>query len=265
MVKKKINFVVLTTVVCALLFTACSAKVTPAKTVQQRDTVYQLSTIGSLIAGNYDGFQTAEVLKQHGDFGIGTFDALDGELVMIDGTIYKIKDTGKAELVPDSITMPFAAVTFFDKDYSLEIKDIKDYKTLSAKLDKSIINKNNFYAFRIDGTFAFLKLRSVPKQEKPYPILSKVTENQPTFEHTNIKGSLIGYWCPDYIGSINVPGYHFHFISEDRTIGGHLLEVSFTQAQAFADTCDSFNMQLPLENTNAGDMDMSAEINKVEK
>lgn len=265
MVKKKTHFVIFTMVVCALLLTACSTKVAPDKTAQQRDTVYQMSTIGSLIAGNYDGFQTAEVLKQHGDFGIGTFDALDGELVMIDGTIYKIKDTGKAEAVPDSITLPFAAATFFDKDIALELRDVKDYKMLSEKLDKALANKNNFYAFRIDGTFAYLRLRSVPKQEKPYPILSKVTEKQPTFEYTGVKGTLIGFWCPDYIGSINVPGYHLHFISEDRKIGGHLLEVSFTEAQAFADTCDSFSMQLPLENTNSADMDMSPEIHKVEK
>ncbi len=260
-----IHIFIFTMVACAALLAACSTKAAPAKTEQQRDTVYQMSTIGSLIAGNYDGFQTAAVLKEHGDFGIGTFDALDGELVMIDRTIYRIKDTGKAEPVPDNITLPFAAATFFDKDTSLEIRDVKDYKMLSAKLDETLGSKNNFYAFRIDGTFSYLKLRSVPKQEKPYPILSKVTENQPTFEYTGVKGTLIGFWCPDYVGSINVPGYHFHFISEDKTIGGHLLDVSFSEAQAFADACDSFSMQLPSKSTNSKDLNMKEEIGKVEK
>ena len=250
--------------ICGLLFTGCSNNTGEAATEEQRDTLYQLSTIESLVTGNYDGFQNIGVLKENGDIGIGTFDALDGEMVMIDEKVYKVKDSGKVEEVQDDTT-PFAVVTCFDKDISKELINIGDYDALKEELDHLIEYKDSFYAFRIDGTFHYVKVRSVPEQEKPYPVLSEVTKNQPTFEYNNIKGSLVGFWCPDYVGQINVPGYHLHFISDDRTKGGHLLDVSFDKADGYADITDHFSMMLSRSNQSGEITDIDQEIEKVEK
>lgn len=261
--KKGIRIVIVMFVICGCIFLGCSKESTK-NVEEERDTLYQLSTIESLLVGNYDGNENIGALKEKGDIGIGTFDKLDGELVMIDKKVYKVKDTGIVEEVADSITTPFAAVTFFDKDFNKEFNNIASYDFLKEELDKLIEYKNYFYAFRIDGTFQYIKVRSVPKQEKPYPVLSEVTKNQPIFEYNDIKGSIVGFWCPEYIGSINVPGYHLHFISDDRTKGGHLLNVSFDKADVYGDITDVFYMELTQSNTSESIANVKEEIEKVE-
>lgn len=248
---------------CLSLFSGCTSKTTGNNL--ERDTLYQVSTLNSLLVGNYDGLQTVSELKANGDIGIGTFDALDGELVMIDRKVYKVKDTGKVEEMEDSVKIPFAAVTFFDEDSSKELVDINDFDSLKKELDSLIENKDLFYAIKVDATFNYVKTRSVPKQEKPYPVLSEVTKNQPTFEYTEVKGSLVGFWCPEYVGGINVPGYHLHFISDDRTKGGHLLEVDFDKANVYMDITEGFTMQLSQESVFGNIADMEEEIRNVEQ
>lgn len=262
--KKNIRAII-TAFVVMILLSGCSKNITVSKTEDQRDTLVQFSTIESLLAGNYDGFESISTLKENGDIGIGTFDELDGELVMIDQKVYKIKDTGNTEEVNNTIKTPFAAVTYFDKDISKQLMNIGNYDSLKQELDKLITNRNLFYAFRVDGTFQNTKVRSVPKQKKPYPILSEVTKDQPTFEYQNIKGSLVGFWCPEYVGGINVPGYHLHFISEDRTKGGHLLDISFEKADVSADVTNTFSMDLSQSNVAGQINNVTTEIEKVEK
>ncbi len=263
--KKNMGIILGMLIICGYLSSGCSKNMIEDKVAEQRDTLYQISTIDSLLAGNYDGFQSIGVLKGNGDIGIGTFDELDGELVMIDKKVYKIKDTGKVEEVGDTIKTPFAAVTFFDKDISKELMNINNYDSLKQELDKLIEYKDSFYAFRLDGTFKYVKTRSVPKQKKPYPVLSEVTKNQPTFEYNDIKGSLVGFWCPEYVGSINVPGYHLHFISDDRAKGGHLLDMSFIEAGVYADITNAFKMELSQSNVSGQISKVKEEIKKVEK
>ena len=265
--KKNVNFFILIPVliISLSLLSGCTKNTTQATLSKENDTLYQVSTINSLLAGNYDGLQTIGKLKEKGDIGIGTFDMLDGELVMIDKKVYQVKATGQVIEVGDSIKAPFAAVTFFDKDITKESIPISNFKSLTQELDNLIVSKELFYAFRIDGTFKYVKTRSVPKQNKPYQILSEVTKNQPTFEYRDVTGSLIGFWCPEYVGGVNVPGYHLHFISDDRTKGGHLLEISFDKASINIDVTDSFNMALSPESVSGAITDIQKEIDKVEK
>ncbi|KNZ40365.1 acetolactate decarboxylase [Acetobacterium bakii] len=259
--KTKIKLTVLS-VVCLCVLSGCAN--TSGKELS-RDTLYQVSTISSLLAGNYDGFQSFGELKEHGDVGIGTFNALDGELVMIDNTVYKVKSTGAVEEASDTDTTPFAAVTYFDDDATQELTAAANLAVLEQELDKLIQNKDLFYIFKVDGTFKTIKTRSVPIQEKPYPVLSEAVKEQSVFDYTNITGTLVGLWCPEYIGGVNVPGYHLHFISEDRTKGGHLLDVSFDQAQVSADATDGFVMTLSPITPEGSVKDLDSEIDAVEK
>jgi acetolactate decarboxylase len=252
-------------VIISILFSlglaSCSAPATP----EARDTLYQVSTINSLMAGNYDGIKTIQDISKKGDTGIGTFDTLDGEMVMIDGIVYKVKSSGVVEKPDVKVTLPFSAVTYFDVDNSTDLGPVKNLDDLKAALDKMIVKKDRFYAFRVDGTFATVQTRSVPAQQKPYPILSEVTKKQAVFNFENVKGSLIGFWCPDTVGSINVPGYHLHFISDDRTKGGHLLNISFDSAKAMIDETRFFEMEIG-ESSAVGNINNAGEeINKVEK
>lgn len=237
-------------------------------TTAERETVYQVSTINALLDGFYDGVETVGELKKHGNLGTGTFHRLDGEMTALDGQVYQIKADGSVNQVADNITVPFASVTCLEADKDLTLKDVADFKALQAVMDKTIDNSNVFYAFRIDGTFDYVKTRSVPAQNKPYPPLAEVTKNQPTFEFKGVKGSIVGFWCPAYVNGINIPGYHLHFVTEDRTGGGHLLECSIKEARLQADRTAQFHLVLP-ENSDFGKIDLardrSQETELVEK
>jgi len=210
-----------------------------------RDTLYQVSTIEALLEGEYDGEMSFKQLGMHGDFGIGTFNALDGEMIGFDGDFYQIKADGKAYLVKSAAITPFSSVTFFETDKAVTLNDVDSFKQLKQYLDDLLPEKDIFYAIKIEGTFGYVKTRSVPEQDKPYPPLLEVLKNQPIFKFNNIKGTMVGFYCPDYVGSMNAPGYHFHFITEDRRGGGHLLECRLQDAKVEIDYTDEFQMALP--------------------
>lgn len=212
---------------------------------QLLDTVFQVSTINALLQGVYDGEITCRELKKQGNFGIGTFEGLDGEMIMLDNDIYQVKDDGTVIFPENRVTSPFATVTFFDTDFKQRVRDIESSNSLQQLLNKTISNKNLIYAIRLDGKFKYVKARSVPGQVKPYPPLAEATKNQPVFEFANIKGTLVGFWFPQYVQGINVSGYHLHFISEDRKHGGHLLDCNVDDGLIQVDRSGDFHMMLP--------------------
>lgn len=248
-----------------LFMTGCSAGTKQAMPEKERDVIYQISTLNALINGNYDGYMTLGELKSHGDIGIGTFESLDGELIMVGGEVYKMKADGQVQQMPDDERTPFAAVTYMDEDHTLEMADIESLDQLKLALDEVIVNKELFHVFKIDANFSYVKTRSVPKQSKPYPILSEVTKNQPVFEYQDIAGTLVGIWCPEYIGGVNVPGYHLHFVAQDHTGGGHLLDVGFGNGTAIIDVTNGFKLHVPSTTAEGAISDTAAEINKVEQ
>lgn len=209
------------------------------------ESIYQVSTIDALSKGFYYGELSCEKLKENGDFGIGTFEDLDGEMVVVDGEMFQIKNDGEAVAAEGYLKSPFAVVTYFDEDHSAEIGNIGSITELEKQLDKLIESRNIFYAIRIDGTFEYIKTRSVPKQKEPYPLLADALKKQVVFELGKVEGTIAGFWCPDYMYNINVPGYHLHFITEDRQKGGHLLECRLTNGTVKLDAASEFSLALP--------------------
>lgn len=185
--------------------------------------VYQSSTLAALMSGAYDGPTTFGELRKKGDFGIGTVNGLDGEMIALDGQFYQIRVDGKAVVLQDSVRTPFAVVVFFTSEQKHSINDAIDKKALQESVDRLLDTKDRFYAIKVHGTFSSIKVRSVPKQNKPYVSLKKALEGQSVFDLQNVKGTLVGFRFPAYMGGVNVPGYHFHFITEDRSSGGHVL------------------------------------------
>lgn len=226
---------------CALLCGALCGCHAP----QERDTVYQTSTINALLEGVYDGQETCGALKRRGDLGIGTFNALDGEMVMVGGRIYRVSADGQATEVPDSTRTPFAAVTFFDSERIIDLPKGTDYARMQKRLDSAMPGIALPYAIRMVGRFDYVKTRSVPRQSKPYPRLVEVVKNQPTFEFSNVGGTIVGFRLPGYVKELNVPGYHLHFLTDDRTAGGHVLEFLIGNAPVELDLCDALHVALP--------------------
>jgi acetolactate decarboxylase len=234
-----------------------------------RETLTQVSTINALMAGLYDGFMPSGTLKNYGDFGIGTFDRLDGEMVVLDGKIYQIKSDGVAYPVDDSVKVPFAAVTYFDNDKEQKLVSDLNFAGLQDALNKMIPSANVFSTIKISGTFKYIKTRSVPAQNKPYPILTEVTKNQAVFEFKDVKGTVVGFKCPQFVNGVNVPGYHLHFLTEDKKAGGHLLEITTNDDTAVLDFTNEFYMVLPDMSSDFYKIDLSGDqqsnIQKAEK
>ncbi len=209
------------------------------------DTLVQVSTIDALMKGIYDGAVTIGALKTHGDFGIGTLDELDGEMLALDGEFFQFTSEGVVRQIHDSVETPFSAVTFFKREKSAVLGKTDSLAALKTRLDAETGSENLFYAIRIQGEFSMMSFRSVSKQQLPYVALTEAVKTQSIFKRENVRGTLVGFRCPPFVKGINVPGYHFHFISEDRKSGGHVIDCALTAATAEWDVLESLKLLLP--------------------
>jgi acetolactate decarboxylase len=208
-------------------------------------TLFQTSTIDALLEGKYDGDVSFAELEERGDFGLGTLDALDGEMIALGGSFYQVKADGQAYAIDKRQRTPFAVVTFFEPNISGTVSTSMNYETFVAYLDRLVSGETSCYAVRLDGWFSYVKTRSVPRQRKPYPPLAEVVQHQPTFEFHDVLGSLIGFRFPLYAQGLNVAGYHFHFITADRCAGGHVLKFRLAHGELRIDHEADLQLELP--------------------
>ena len=185
--------------------------------------LYQVSTATALVEGIYQGAVQVAVLREHGDLGLGTFESLDGEMVVVDGHFFQVRSDGSVREVQDNVLSPFAAVTAFSPDQSITLDNCPDLSYLTSQFDALRQSDNFFFALRVDGTFDHLHARAMRRTKEGVPLVQAAAV-QPEFEFNNISGTFVGFWTPEYAKSLNVPGYHLHFISDDRTRGGHVLQ-----------------------------------------
>jgi len=235
---------------------------------QQRDTLTQIATIDALLTGVYEGPTTVGQLLRHGDFGLGTFHQLDGEMIVLDGRCYQVTSDGRANRVSRSTHTPFAAVTWFRPDREHDLPPGATMAEATALIDRLLPTVNLFYAIRIDGEFTRVKVRSVPRQTPPYRPLVEVVKEQPVYELEHVTGTLVGFRCPPYAGSLNVPGYHLHFITADRTRGGHVLDLAVARARVGIDDTHTLTVRLPDDAAFYQaplDKERQAELHRVEK
>lgn len=190
----------------------------------ERHSLFQVSTSNALVQGVFAGAITVGELRSHGDFGLGTFAGLDGELLMLEGTCYRAGFGGQVTAVDDGLEVPFALVTRFTPDMEMRIESIPDIHALTAEIDRILPSENLFAGIRIDGAFGSLMMRAACPAQDGEGLL-EATRHQSEFQADDIEGTLIGFWAPEYSRAVSVPGYHFHFLSGDRTMGGHVLDV----------------------------------------
>lgn len=233
------------------------------------NTLTQVSTIDALLAGSYDGQMSCGKLLAYGDTGIGTFDKLDGEMIILEGKIYQAKSDGKIYRPEMNTTTPLAVTVFFESDKDITVSQKTAFDQFMKQIDKTAPGKNIFCAIKAHGLFSKMKVRSVPAQQKPYPPLVKVTAKQPIFDFENISGTIVGFRTPAFVKGINVPGYHLHFISDDRQHGGHILDFTMNSGKIQTDSCNCFYMILPENSEDFGKIDLSIdrtkELEKAEK
>lgn len=223
------------------------------------NTLYEHGTLAMLMAKNLAGTITLEELLKHGNCGLGTFEGLDGEVMILDGEVYQADSTGTVHHVTDmATTLPFASV-HFPKD----LRDVKLTAVDFAKLNGDFVHahqlQNVFAALRLHGTMDDVLIRIAPKQERPYPSLLEVAQGQPTFRRHNISGTIFGYYAPEAFGSITAAGWHLHFLSDDRQFEGHLLNFSAQEMSGDYEIFDQLDQHFPIRNDEFRQSDVDLE------
>lgn len=193
-------------------------------------TIYQVSTSGALVQGVYSGCVQVSDLLQHGDFGLGTFDGLDGEGILLEGRCWQARADGSVVPAPAEALAPFWVVTRFRADLTQTLEDVRSWADLTARLDALRDNANLFVALRLRGEFAQIRYRVACRAEAGVGLV-EATAGQAVFELGPLSGTLVGFWTPAYARTINVPGYHLHLLSDDHQHAGHVLELKAAQLQ----------------------------------
>jgi acetolactate decarboxylase len=212
---------------------------------REHHVLFQASTIGALLDGAYEGDLSFAELAEHGDLGLGTLNGLDGEMIALDGRFYRADVDGAVVEVGPEARTPFAVVTCFEPAIDQEIAGLLDHPNLLTRLDELIPAAAASCAIRLDGRFESVRARSVPRQEPPYRPLTEVVLEQHIFELTDVEGTMLGFRFPDYAEGIEVGGYHLHFISADRSRGGHVLGSRANGLRARLDPSNELHVELP--------------------
>lgn len=189
-----------------------------------RHTIHQTSVIAALLDGVYDGETTVGSLRRRGDFGIGTFEGLDGELILLDDICYRIRDDGTATVAADGEGVPYAVVTRFEPHLSFEITGRHTRAEVTALIDEKLGSANYMYAVRVDGVYERMTVRAVHVQQQPYRPLVQATAEQKVTEFTDVSGTVVGFRTPAFEEGLSVPGYHAHVLLDERRSGGHVLD-----------------------------------------
>jgi acetolactate decarboxylase len=202
-----------------------------------RGRITQISVINELRIGRYDGVMPIHELLRCGDFGLGTLDHLDGELIVLDGRAYQARGDGVVAEVDSNRSTPFAIVIRFEPDGEVPCPRVGNLADLDAGLEDALGPRKNFLAVRVDGRFAAITLRSVHRQEPPYRPLGDVVADQSVWTRGELSGTLVGFSSPAWVGALSVPGYHWHFLSDDRTVGGHVLDCRVREGRVQYEVC----------------------------
>jgi acetolactate decarboxylase len=229
-------------VIAAVLVAAILTLAAPLK--QDRESLYQVGSLNDLVEGKYDGIASVGDILSQGDIGLGTFDGLDGEMMVLDGKCYKARADGTVQVISAGETTPFAQVTRFDVDSTIDLQGHLNLSEVEGLVEAALPSSSSFYLIKITGTFDNVTVRSVPKQAAPYPPLADVVENQTVFDHEGIEGTLIGLWSPSDTSVLSSTEFHFHFLSSDRTKGGHVLDLDLTDLRAEWDLTSRYVVDL---------------------
>ena len=211
---------------------------------EDRDTLFQLAAFNTFSLGNYAGIMSYSDLAQKGDFGIGTFDGLDGEMIALNGVFYQIPSDGAPKEASSTQTTPYATVTFFEVDQEFSVSSF-NYTQLKAFLDEKSTSKDSIYAIKVTGLFDWAQTRSPQKQVAPYPNVTEALKTQAVFSLRNVLASAVGFWFPLSMDGVDYAGYHLHLITDDHTAGGHLLDCIIRNATIEIDQINRYELVLP--------------------
>lgn len=206
--------------------------------------LFQVSTSGAIVEGLYQGCVSIADLRSHGDFGLGTFDSLDGEMIMIQRHCFQARSDGSVIEAADDELTPFAVVTNFQADESAVLRGVTSWNGLCEQLDARRTSENAVIGIRVHGTFHTMEVRVACVTEPGVDLVSAV-QAQAEFAFQEISGTLVGFWSPMYARAISIPGYHLHFISDDRQHGGHVLGLKASELSLDVHQVNDLHLAIP--------------------
>ena len=238
---------------------------------KREHTLYQLALFQSVALGEYYGYRTIAQFKEHGDIGMGIFEAVNGELIMLDGVVYQALSDGSVIVPSDDVLIPYGNAAFFEADAQISHVAAAGFPELEGLLNEQVVRTgpNQFFFVKITGHFPYASVRSELKQEEPYRMLNiALRTDQLKYEYQNLDGTIVGLYCPPYMQSMNAPGWHFHFISDDRTKGGHMTAGSLSDCSVQVNRISRFTVDIPdTDSFNRKDLgqDVMAAIREAER
>lgn len=224
------------------------------------DTVTQVSILNALLASRFDGCLPCGELLKYGDLGIGTYDRMDGEMIVVDGIMYQARADGKVYTPDPDNRTPFATVCRFRPDQTWAVTEPTDLEALEKLVNEKASNQNVFCAIRVEGFFSYMKTHALPIQSKPYPPTAEVVNSCPQFEMKDVSGTIVGFRCPPYVRGINDVGFHVHFLSDDKTQGGHIREFIMDRGDCAVGICSNHHVILPEDGAVLAGIDLSRDL-----
>lgn len=205
----------------------------------------QESTLAALLDGAYDGDLTIGELLAHGDHGIGTFNGLDGELVIVDGEAWRAAADGSVTRVSDDERTPFAVASVLGDAERIPLPEPLDDAALHAVLDAHVPPATGADLVRIDGRFARVHARSVPRQHPPFRPLPEVADAMVEWTWHDLDATLVGFRFGSAQAGLELVGHHLHVISADRAHAGHVLGCDLIEGVLRTERLDDLRVALP--------------------
>lgn len=207
--------------------------------------LFQTSTVSALLGGAFEGDVTLAELLEHGDLGLGTLNGLDGELIVLEGQAWKANLDATLTRPEISSRTPYAVVVAFTPGVAVPLRGPFGEVDLERRLRGRVDGPRRPTAIRIDGHFDAVRVRSVPKQQPPYLRLPDVIAQQVVTDLVSVSGTMVGFRFPDALDGIELVGSHLHFVTDDRTRGGHVLGYTLLEATAHLDDATQLHVELP--------------------
>lgn len=213
--------------------------------------MFQVSTLQALALGYSRPVITVGELLTQGDTGLGTFEDVDGEMILLDGTCYRATENGAVFVAEPDKGVPFASVCRMARSRIFPLGKTASIDELKQTLNNAVeedFGLNSMHVVRIDGYFEQLSARSESALRSQHVTLKEVLKKtQKDYAFSGVEGSLVCVYYPDYMDGINAPGWHFHFISGDRRRGGHVFELCLREGVAALDKISRIEIRLPSE------------------
>ena len=208
--------------------------------------VTQFAVLDALLAGAYESGIRVDEATAIGDFGLGCVDHLGGEVVILDGTAIECTLDGPPVAMGGDDILPFAIVCRFPDVPAADLLE-RDFAGFAASVEGRLASRNLFHAVRFDGVLSDVRVRVTPRQHHPFPRLADVTSQQVETVARGIRGTVVGFWTPAIYQGIAVAGLHLHFLSEDRGLGGHVLDLAVDAGELRVAAFARLDLRLPTD------------------